>query len=111
MCFEGFAGVVDGRAMGKVAAMGKVEAQDSIARLEERQENGGIGLRAGVGLYIRVSGTEEFLQAVDGQLFNLVNDFTAAVVATTRVALGIFVGQAAARGIHDGPAGKVFGGY
>ena len=55
-------------------------------------------------------GAEQLPGAVDGQLLDLVDVFAAAVVALARIALGIFVGQAAALRLHDPLAGVVLRG-
>ena len=53
---------------------------------------------------------EERLGAVDGELFNHVNMFAAAVPAFAGVAFGIFVGEAGALRFHHGTAGEIFRG-
>jgi hypothetical protein len=45
-----------------------------------------------VRLDVRVLGAEQLLRAVDRELLDLVDDLAAAVVATTRIALGLLVG-------------------
>ncbi|MNX93962.1 hypothetical protein D3C86_1261770 [compost metagenome] len=44
-------------------------------------------------LHIGEFRTEELLQPVDGDLFDLVDKFAAAVITLAGIALGIFVGQ------------------
>jgi hypothetical protein len=72
------------------------------------EEHRGVSLAAGVRLDVGVVGTEQLLGAFDGQGLDLVHVFAATVVALARVAFGVFVGQAAALGLHDALAGVVF---
>ena len=74
------------------------------------QIDGHVGLAAGVGLDVDVLGAEELLGPVAGQVLDHVDVLAAAVVALPGIALGIFVGQHAADGLHDGGAGVVFAG-
>ena len=55
-------------------------------------------------------GAKELLGAINGQLLNLINKFTAAVVAAAGVALGVFVGQNRAHGRENGRADIVLRG-
>ena len=90
--------------------MGQIEAQHGVARLEGRQIDGRVGLGAGVRLHVGVLGAEELLRAVAGQVLDDVDELAAAVVAPAGIALGVFVGQHAADGLHHGGAGVVFAG-
>ena len=87
---------VDAHPMREVAAVGEREAHDRVAGLEQRVVDGGVGLRAGVGLDVGVLGAEESLRAVDRQLLGDVDPLTAAVVAPAGVTLGVLVRQHAA---------------
>ena len=77
---------------------------------ERREVDGHVGLAARVGLHVGVLGAEELLGAVAGQVLDHVDELAAAVVAPARIALGVFIGQHAADGLHDGGAGVVFAG-
>jgi len=61
-----------------------------------------------VRLHVGGFGAKDLLDAVNGQLFGDVHVFAAAVVALAGVALGVFVGQLAALGGHDGGRSIVF---
>ena len=61
-------------------------------------------------LHVGVIGTEQFLGAVNGQLFNNINVLAATVVALARIALGVLVGQYGALRLHDCRAGVVLRG-
>ena len=47
---------------------------------------------------------------VNRLLASLVDDLVAAIVASTRLALGVFVGERGAQALHDGPGGEVLRG-
>ena len=87
-------------AVGEVAAVGEVEAEDGVAGGEQGHEGGGVGLRAGVGLDVGVLGAEELLGAIAGEGLDDVGEFTAAVVALAGVALGVLIGEDGAGGFQ-----------
>ncbi len=97
-------------AVGQVAAMGQRHAQDGVARLQQGEVHGLIGLRARMRLDVGVGGAEQLLDPVDRQLLGDVDVFAAAVVALVRVTLGVLVGQHAAPGLQDARAGVVLAG-
>ena len=94
-------GNVELHAVGQVAAVGKRQAHDRVARLQERVVDGGVGLGAGVRLHVGVVGSEERLRAIDRQLLNDVDVLAAAVVALAGIALRVLVGQHAALALED----------
>ena len=63
-----------------------------------------------MGLNVGGFGAKNLLDTVNRQLFGHVDMFAATVVAATRVAFGVFVGQLAALGGHDGGGGVVLAG-
>ena len=69
------------------------EAEEGVARFEQRHVDGVVGLGAGVGLDVGVLGAEELLGPLDRQLLGDVDLLAAAVVAAAGVALGVLVGQ------------------
>ena len=79
--------------MGQMAAGREAHAQDRVARLQQGQEHRLIGLRARMRLHIGECAGEQLLRPVDRQLLGHIDVHAAAVVAPTRVALGVFVGQ------------------
>lgn len=109
-CVVGFAGEIDGGAMCQMAAHGEVQAEDGISRLQDGQHNCGIRLGAGVRLHVGVGAVEHLFDAIDGQLFGFIYDFTAAIVAAAGIAFSIFVGQDAARCAHNVVGSEIFGG-
>src|SRR5204863_3455730 len=74
------AGEIERMAVGQVAAMRKIHAEDGVAGLERAHVNGDVGLGARVRLHVGVLGAEEGFGAIDGELFGFVRDFAAAVV-------------------------------
>jgi len=63
-----------------------------------------------VRLHVGGIGTEDLLDAVDGQLLGHVHVLAATVVALAGVALGVLVGQLGALGPHHGGRGVVLAG-
>ena len=94
--------------MGQVPAVGQVEAQHDVARLQGGQVDGRVGLGAGMRLDVGMLGRENLLDAIAGQVFGDVDELATAVVAMPGIALGVFIRQHAAHGLHDGRAGIVF---
>ena len=64
------------------------------------QQHCSISLCTRVWLHVSILGTEQFANAVDGQLLNLVHYLATAIVAMTGITLGILVGQIAAHSFH-----------
>ena len=60
-----------------------------------------------MGLHVHVLGTVDALGAVDGYPLDFVNKVAATVIAGTGIALGVFVRQMAAHGLHHRFADKV----
>ena len=97
-------------AVRQVSAVGQVEPEHRVARLERGEIDRRVGLRAGVRLHVGVLGAEELLGPIDGQLLDDVDELAAAVVALAGIALGILVREHAAGGLHHRRAGVVFAG-
>ena len=93
-------GGVHGRAVGKVAAHRQVQAHEDVARTQAGHRDGHVRLGAGVRLDIGVFRVVELAEAVDGDLFDLVHHFAAAVVALAGVTLGVLVRADGAHGGH-----------
>ena len=60
-----------------------------------------------MGLHVGPVGAEQLAGAVDGHLLDDVHVLAAAVVTLAGIALGVFVGQLGALGLHDPRAGVV----
>src|SRR3546814_13570412 len=102
------AGKVGGVAVREMAALGQVHAHDGVARRYQREEDRGIGLRAGMWLDVGVVAVEHLLDAVDRQLLGNVDELAAAVIAFARLAFGIFVGHLRTLTFHHPRASVVF---
>ena len=97
-------GEVDLQAVRQVAAVRELERENRVARLECREVDRHVRLRAGMRLDVRVLRAEECLRTVDRELLDLVDDLAAAVVAPARIALRVLVRRDAADGLeHRGP--------
>ena len=107
---EEAAAEVDVAAMGQVSALVEPHAHDRVAGLEHGEVDGHVRLRAGVGLDVRVVGSEERLRALDGERLDLVDKVAAAVVTAAGESFGVLVGEHAADGFEDGLRGEVLGG-
>ena len=107
---EPLAAHVHRRTVGEVAAVAEVHAQDRVAGLQQRQEDGEVGLGAAVGLHIGPGGTKQLLGPLDRQLLDRIHMLTAAVVALGWQAFGIFVCEHRALRLHHGSGGKVLRG-
>ncbi len=95
-------------AVGQVAAVGQVHAQDGVAGLEHGGVGGLIGLRSGMRLHVGVLGAKQFLGAIARQVLDNVGELASAVIALARIALGVFVGEDAASGFHYRFGNEVF---
>ena len=104
------AGDIEPHAVRQMAAVGQVESQHCVARLQDREINGHVRLAAGMGLHIGVLGAEDLFGPIAGQIFDHVDEFAAAVIPPAGIALGVFIRQHAADRLHDGGAGVVFAG-
>ena len=111
MNLEPLAAEVDRRAVGQVAAMGEVHAQDAVADVEHGDVRGHVRLRPGVRLDVDVLRAREKRQrALLGKPLDLVNELAAAVIALARQALGVLVGQPRALGLEHRAEGVVLAG-
>ncbi len=101
---------VDRRAVGEMTALIEPHPENRVPRLQQREVGAHVGLGPGMGLDVGELGAEQLLGPIDGQLLHLVDDLTAFVIATTRIALGVLVGEHRARCRHDRRGGEVLRG-
>ena len=94
------AGEVEPHAVRQVPAVGQVETEDRVTRLEQGGHRGGIGLCPRVRLHVGEPGPEQRLDPVDRELLDHVDVLAAAVVAAPGIALGVLVGQHRPLGLH-----------
>jgi hypothetical protein len=90
---EPHARLVDRLAVREVAAGVEIHAHEGVARLHQRHEHRLVGLRARVRLHVCPSAIEQRLGPLDRQDLDLVDIFAAAIVAATRIAFGVFIGE------------------
>ena len=96
--------------MREMPAAGKVEAEEGIARIEQREKYRLVHLAARIGLHIGEVAPEQLLGALDGKVFHLVSKFAATVIALARIALGILVGEDRPCRFEHGGASDVLAG-
>ena len=104
------AGEVQRMPVGQVAAVREVHAEHDIARLQQREIDGHVGLRARVRLHVDVVGAEQRLGAGDRQRLGDVDELAAAVVTLAGVALGVLVRHHRTGRFEHGGADEVFRG-
>ena len=85
--------------MGQVTALGQVKAHKGISGLQAGHDDRHIGLGAGMRLHVGPLCPIDFLDPVDGQLFDLVHHLATAVIALAGIALRILVGTYRAHGL------------
>ena len=98
---------VELHAVGEVAAVREFEAEDRVAGLRDRGEDGGVGARAGVRLDVGVRGAEEALRPLDRERLGDVDELAAAVVAAAGVALRVLVREDGALRLQHGDRDEV----
>ena len=84
---EVHAGDIDRAAVGQVSAVGKIQSHDRVARLNEGDISGKIGLGAGMRLDIGMVGAKKLLGPLDRQRFRDINKLAPAVIAFARDSL------------------------
>ena len=86
--------------MRQVAAAAQIHTQHRVARFTQRHIGGEVRLRTAVGLHIGEFCAEQRLRAFNADFFHLIHKLAAAIVAVSRIALGIFIGEHRAHGRH-----------
>jgi hypothetical protein len=94
----------------EVAAGIKAHTQNGVAGLGQRQHDSLVGLAAGIGLHVGKAAIEQLAGAFNRKFLSNINEVAAAVIATTRIALGVFVGHHRALRFHHGARNDVFRG-
>ena len=95
-------GKVYGASMGQMAAMVQVHSHYGIPRLQHRNKRRHIGLGARMGLHVGIITAEQLLCPLNGQIFHHIHTFASAVIAFSRIAFRILVGQHCAHRQHNG---------
>ena len=103
------AGEIQRMAVGQMAAVREVHAEHRIARLEQREVDGHVRLRARVRLHVGVLGGEQRFRARDGGALGDVDELAAAVVPPPGIPFGVFVRHHRSRRLEDGAADEILG--
>ena len=101
---------VDRGAVGQVSTMRQVHPQQLVARLQEREVRGHIGLRTAVWLNVCVIRPEQDLRTLASEILDDIHVLAATVVALARVALGVLVRQHRAHGLQNRTGDEVLTG-
>ena len=104
------AGKIQGMPVRQMTAMRQIQAENGVARLQDRGIRFHVGLRSGMRLHVGVFGAEQLLRAVARQVLDNVGELAAAVIAFAGISLGILVREDGARGFEHGFADEVFRG-
>ena len=72
---------------------GQIHAQEGVAGLQQGEEDRLVGLGARVRLDVGEGRAEQRFRPLARQVFGDVHELAAAVIATTGITLGVFVGQ------------------
>ena len=97
--------------MRQVAAVREVHPHERVARLDEAEIDGHVGLRAGMGLHVRIRRAKELFHPVPREVLGHVHEFAAAVVPLAGVSLGVLVRQGRTERLEHGAAHEVLGCY
>ncbi len=76
-----------------MAARREIEPHERIARLQQREEHGLVGLTARIRLDVGEAAVKQFGGALDRELFGDVDELAAAIITPADIALGVFVGH------------------
>ncbi len=84
---------VQPHAVREVTTVGEVETEQRLPRLHQRHQHCGVGLRPRMRLHVGEFGAEQLFGPVARNVLDDVDVLAPAVVAASRIALGIFVSQ------------------
>ena len=93
--------------MRQVSSVREVHSKEGITGLEGGEENGGIGLRSGMGLDVRIRGAEDLLRAINSKRLDGIGLLASVVVALFWITLGLFVRQRRRIGLKNAAADEV----
>src|SRR5437588_11345736 len=71
----------------------KRHSEDRVTRLEQCDEHGLIGLRAGMRLHIGEAAPEEALGALDRERLGDIDEFASDIISAAGITFGVFVCQ------------------
>src|SRR6202042_3222571 len=93
--------------MRQMAAMSQVQAENRVARLEDRRVSRLVRLRTRMWLDIGMFRAKQFLPALAGQFLDHVSEFASAVITFSRVPFRIFIREHRAGSLEHRLADKV----
>ena len=96
--------------MAEVTAVRQVQSEEFVAWFHRCHKHSHICLCARMRLHVGILGAEDFLHALDGKRFRLIDHLTSAIVAVAGIAFCILVCEARPHGAHHLVADKVFRG-
>ena len=95
-------------AVREVPAVGEIQTENGVARLQHCEEHGHVGLGARVRLHVDVVAAEDLLRPAQGQPLRDIDELAAAVIPLAGVAFGVLVREHRPLRGHHGLAGVVF---
>ena len=106
----GLAGKIQMMPVREMPAMRQVQAENRVARLQDRRIRRHVGLRPGVRLHVGVLGTEQLLGAIARQVLHHIGELAAAVVALAGISLRILIRKDRSGGLQHGFADEILRG-
>ncbi len=106
-CVE-LSGEIQRMAVRQVAAVREVHAEHRVARLQQREIDSHVGLRAGVRLDVHVFRAKQLFRTRDCERLRDIDELAAAVVALPGITLRVLVRHHRAGGFEHGGADEVF---
>src|SRR5271155_3159392 len=86
-CIEPLTRQIWPRSVRQMSPRGERHSKDRIARLEQRDKHGLIGLRAGMRLHIGKAASEQPLGALDRERLGDIDEFASAIVSPAGITL------------------------
>ncbi len=88
--------------MGKVTALVEGKSQHGVAQVDQGLIGSKVGISAGMRLHVGELAVEQLAGTLDGQIFNDIDLFAAAVIALARITFSVLVGKHGAHCLHYG---------
>src|SRR5580704_244621 len=94
--------------MCEMTAHAQIQTEDRITRLQNGQQESGVGLCAAMWLYVGIFAIEYFFQTIDGELLDLVDDLAATIISPSGITFRVFIGKYRAHRLHNLQGGEIF---
>ena len=98
------------QAVRQVSTVRDGQTQDPVAGLEQSHKSRDVCVGPAVRLHVGKLTAEQFLRSITSKVFDLVVEFTTAVVPLAGIAFRVLVGQPRSSGFHHGLGGVIFTG-